>query len=195
MRSFLKFVVCLAIASSIMLSALGQSDSAKETALKLQAGTYYWIGSAWSPMQQITMSGGGMKHAAKMLVPGLTPQVVWTFRDSTAPVKVTTLDRSFASSFSLRWPAHPTHRLGATLFSFGSIRRKITASSKRTNGGNMFTFKSGAQQRPDAGHRHHRGRFEHFPGVAARGSRGWRISALATSSMGVSGYDFGFHPR
>ena len=60
----------------------------KEAATKLQPGTYYWTGEAWHSMEQITMSGGGTKHMAKVFVPGLTPQMVWTYRGATAPVQV-----------------------------------------------------------------------------------------------------------
>jgi hypothetical protein len=60
----------------------------QSAAAKLQPGTYLWTGKEWQAMQSITMSGGGGKHMAKMLVPGLTPQMVWTFHGGRAPVQV-----------------------------------------------------------------------------------------------------------
>lgn len=45
-------------------------------AMQLQPGTYYWTQGSWRLMQQLTMSGGGGKHMAKVFVPGLTPQIV-----------------------------------------------------------------------------------------------------------------------
>src|SRR5437762_14303733 len=59
----------------------------KLEAVKLRAGAYFWTGSAWQPLQRINMAGGGAKHMGKMFVPGLTPQMVWTFRDAQAPVQ------------------------------------------------------------------------------------------------------------
>jgi len=78
---------------------LGARDPKKETkaekainpqsaASTLQPGTYVWTGKEWGAMQSINMSGGGGKHMAKMLVPGLTPQMVWTFHGGRAPVQV-----------------------------------------------------------------------------------------------------------
>jgi hypothetical protein len=67
--------------------AIAQSADPKEMATKLPAGAYYWTGDSWASMQQITMSGGGAKHVAKMFVPGLTPQMVWTFREPRALVQ------------------------------------------------------------------------------------------------------------
>src|SRR5580658_8491753 len=143
MRSFLCFFVCLALVSSIVLATPGQSDSAKESALKLQAGTYFWSGSTWSPMQQITMSGGGTKHAAKMFVPGLTPQMVWTFRDSAAPVQVEDARPQFCVKFLAALAGTPYAPSGRDIVLVRFDQKKDHRELQTTNGGNMFTFKSG----------------------------------------------------
>jgi hypothetical protein len=64
------------------------ADAREYSARQLQPGTYYWTQGLWHPMQQLTMSGGGGTHMAKMFIPGLTPQMVWTFRGANAPVQV-----------------------------------------------------------------------------------------------------------
>jgi hypothetical protein len=194
MRSFSKFIVSLAFVSFIVLPPPGQSDTAKESALKLQAGTYYWTGSAWSPMQQITMSGGGTKHAAKMFVPGLTPQVVWTFRDSTAPVQVTDARPQFCFKFYNSLAGTPYAPSGRDIVLVRFDQKKDHRELQTTNGGNMFTFKSGLSK-------------DRMPDidisaadastflVSPRGDLAPGEYLLSASTMGASGYDFGFHPR
>jgi hypothetical protein len=54
----------------------------------LSEGTYYKGPNGWVRIEPLTMAGGGAKHVGKMLVPGLTPQMVWTFRGAEAPVRI-----------------------------------------------------------------------------------------------------------
>src|ERR1700747_1610493 len=81
-------------------SPTGTAGDQKDAAAKLQPGTYYWTGNGWAAMQPITMSGGGMKHVAKVFVPGLTPQMVWTFRASQAPIQIQGQNPLFCVKFS-----------------------------------------------------------------------------------------------
>jgi len=194
MRSFLRFLVCLAFVSSIVLATPGQSDSAKESALKLQAGTYYWSESTWTLMQQITMSGGGTKHAAKMFVPGLTPQIVWTFRDSAAPVQVEDARPQFCVKFMAALAGTPYAPSGRDIVLVRFDQKKDHRELQTTNGGNMFTFKAGLSK-------------DRMPDIditaadastffiAPRADLAPGEYLLSASSMGLSGYDFGFHPR
>ena len=46
----------------------------------LAEGAYYKDAKGWTKLQQLSFSGGGATHVAKMAVPGLTPHMVWTFR-------------------------------------------------------------------------------------------------------------------
>ena len=54
----------------------------------LSDGFFYQTPQGWRRLEPISMSGGGLKHVGKMFVPGLTPQMVWTFRRATAPVQI-----------------------------------------------------------------------------------------------------------
>lgn len=194
MRSFLKFLFCLTFASSIALSAPGQSDTAKESALKLQTGTFYWNGSDWKPMQQITMSGGGTKHATKMFVPGLTPQMVWTFRDAAAPVQVAESRPLFCFKFFASLAGTPYAPSGRDIVLVRFDQKKDHRELQVTNGGNMFTFKSGLSK----------DRMSDID-VAEVDASTFLVSPhadlasgeylLSASTMGLSGFDFGFHPR
>ena len=51
-------------------------------------GFYYQSSQGWKKLEPISMAGGGLKHVGKMFVPGLTPQMVWTFRGTEAPVQI-----------------------------------------------------------------------------------------------------------
>ena len=194
MRSYLQFLVCLALVFSSVFAAPGQSDSAKESALKVQAGTYYWSESTWTLMQQITMSGGGTKHAAKMFVPGLTPQIVWTFRDSAAPVQVEDARPQFCVKFMAALAGTPYAPSGRDIVLVRFDQKKDHRELQTTNGGNMFTFKAGLSK-------------DRMPDIditaadastffiAPRADLAPGEYLLSASSMGLSGYDFGFHPR
>jgi hypothetical protein len=65
------------------------ADANKTVGVELLAeGVYYRGPVDWIKLEALTMAGGGATHVAKMLVPGLTPQVVWTFRGAEAPVQI-----------------------------------------------------------------------------------------------------------
>jgi hypothetical protein len=95
MRLLVASILFFAIASC----AIAQTSNPEAAASKLQPGAYVWVNNSWIPMQQITMSGGGAKHVGKMFVPGLTPQMVWTFRDSKAPMQIETSSPRFCFKF------------------------------------------------------------------------------------------------
>jgi len=115
----------------------------KEAAAKLQPGAYLWNGNSWSPMQTINMSGGGAKHMGKVLVPGLTPQMVWTFRDANAPVHLENGKPTFCVKlypFPSGLPYAPSGRdIVIARFDEKKDRREL----QTTSGGNAFTFKAG----------------------------------------------------
>jgi hypothetical protein len=62
----------------------GQSTQAAEPT---GAGVYYKSPTGFVKLEQIMMIGGGAKHMGKMFVPGLTPQMVYTFRGAHSPVR------------------------------------------------------------------------------------------------------------
>src|ERR1700740_1985944 len=70
-------------------NAQATTDSSKTEGVELLAEGAYFKGTrGWVKLERITMSGGGAKHMGKVLVPGLTPQMVWTFRGAEAPVQM-----------------------------------------------------------------------------------------------------------
>lgn len=174
-------------------STTAQSLAPKDAAAQLQPGAYYWTGAAWTPMQSITMSGGGSKHMAKMIVPGLTPQMVWTFRDSKAPVQVPDGRPLFCFKFIAMQPGTPYAPSGRDIVMARFDEKKDHRELQTTSGGNAFTFKAGLSKdrMPDID-------------VTMLDSSTYLVSPksdlaageylLSGSSMGISGYDFGFHP-
>lgn len=193
MRLFLRGVICLTVVSGLSISASAQSPTPKEAATKLQPGTYYWTGVSWTPMQQITMSGGGAKHTAKIFVPGLTPQMVWTFRDPQAPVQVKEVVPLFCFKFIAMPPGMPYAPSGRDIVIVRFDQKKDHRELQTTSGGNMFTFKAGLSK-------------DRLPDIDITeiDSSTYLVSPkvglvageylLSSSSMGISGFDFGFHP-
>jgi hypothetical protein len=193
MRFFWRCVICLIVVSGLNSPGSAQSPDAKEAAAKLQPGTYYWTGASWTPMQQITMSGGGAKHTAKMFVPGLTPQIVWTFRDPKAPVQIKEAMPLFCVKFIAMQPGTPYAPSGRDIVIVRFDQKKDHRELQTTSGGNMFTFKAGLSK-------------DRLPDidvveldsstylVSPKAALGSGEYLLSSSSMGISGFDFGFHP-
>jgi hypothetical protein len=144
-------------------------------------------------MQVIHMTGGGTKHMAKVFVPGLTPQMVWTYRDATAPVHLENGKPVFCVkvyAFPDGTSAGPSSRdIVIARFDEKKDHREL----QTTSGGNAFTFKSGLSKdrMPDIE-------------VAPIDATTYLVTPkdalrpgeylLSTSATGYSGYDFGFHP-
>ena len=141
-------------------------------------------------MQPITMSGGGAKHVAKAFVPGLTPQVVWTFRDSEALVQIRGQNPLFCVKV---WPVMAGTPYTSSARDIVIVRfdkKKDHRELQTTNGGNMFTFKAGLSK-------------DRMPDIdvntldvgtyliSPRSPLQVGEYLLSTSSMGLSGYDFG----
>jgi len=175
-------------------SPTGTAGDQKDAAAKLQPGTYYWTGNGWAAMQPITMSGGGMKHVAKVFVPGLTPQMVWTFRDSQAPVQIEGQSPQFCVKFLSVVAGIPYAPSARDIVVVRFDRKKDHRELQTTNGGNEFTFKSGLSKdrMPDIN-------------VSPLDVNTYLVSPksplqideclLSTSSMGIYGYDFGVSSR
>lgn len=144
-------------------------------------------------MQQLNMSGGGTKHLGKMFVPGLTPQMVWTFRDPQAPVQVVDGKPLFCVKFVAFPPGTPYAPSGRDLVIARFDQKKDHRELQTTSGGNMFTFKSGLSK-------------DRMPDIQIDGldSSTFLVTPkellvpgeylLSASTLGISGYDFGFHP-
>jgi hypothetical protein len=108
----------------------------------LSDGFYYRSLQGWDKLQPISMAGGGVKHAGKMFVPGLTPQMVWTFRGAEAPIQI------FARKpeFLIKEPPQLANIAGRSERDVVIVRfdkKKDHRELQVTNGGNMVTFKAG----------------------------------------------------
>jgi hypothetical protein len=199
----MRFLLTLLLCAIATFRWAGQSTSPVEPAtpkadprgeaMKLQPGTYFWSADSWKLMQQLNMSGGGAKHVGKMFVPGLTPQMVWTFRDPQAPIQVKDGMPLFCVKFVAFPPGTPYAPSGRDLVIARFDQKKDHRELQTTSGGNMFTFKSGLSK-------------DRMPDIQidSLDSSTFLISPkesllageylLSASSMGISGYDFGFHP-
>jgi hypothetical protein len=108
----------------------------------LAEGVYYKGPTGWVRLELLSMAGGGATHVAKMLVPGLTPQVVWTFRGAEAPVQISDSKPSFyikQSPYLVNVPGHSGRDIVMVRFDKKKDHREL----QTTSGGNMLTFKSG----------------------------------------------------
>jgi hypothetical protein len=184
----------LSIVAFAMLAGFcsAQTQEQKDLAAKLQPGTYYWTGKDWAAMQLVNMTGGGTKHMGKVFVPGLTPQMVLTFRDERAPIQFQDGKPIFCVKFL---PQYPGVAYGQTSRDIVAVRfdeKKDHRELQITSGGNAFTFKSGfsKDRLPDID-------------ITALDIATFLVSPknplapgeylLSCSSIGMSGYDFGFH--
>lgn len=155
----------------------------------LSDGFYYRDSQGWKALEPISMSGGGLKHAGKMLVPGLTPQMVWTFRGTSAPVQV----REMRPTFCIKELPSLSGIAGRTGRDVVIVRFDKKADHRElqtTNGGNMFTFKSGLSKdrTPDVTTKEvSDGVFIVTPNEDLKPGE----YLLTFSALGVSGYDFG----
>jgi hypothetical protein len=196
MRSLLALALSLgvsAITVFIQSPATSAPPEQKEAAAKLLPGAYLWNGNAWTPMEAIKVSGGGAKHMGKMLVPGLTPQMVWTFRDASAPVHLDNGKPVFCVKFYSLPQGSPYAPSGRDIVIVRFDEKKDHRELQTTSGGNLFTFKAGLSK-------------DRMPDIEITSlDAGTHIVTLkdalrpgeyllSTSSLGTSGYDFGFHP-
>lgn len=142
------FVVLAVLAVGI--SAIGQAPANTqadahpeiEQLNKLADGVYYKQGDKYLSVDPLQMSGGGMKHVGKMFVPGLTPQMVWTYRGAEAPLRIVDPKPSFyvkRSFYMVNVPGQTYRDILIVKFEKKKDRRELQTS----NGGNMVTFKAG----------------------------------------------------
>ena len=108
----------------------------------LADGFYYQSSQGWKKLEPISMAGGGLKHVGKMFVPGLTPQMVWTFHGEEAPVQIEDKRPTFCIK-ELPSLADVAGRSGRDLIIVRLDKKKDHRELQTTSGGNMFTFKAG----------------------------------------------------
>lgn len=185
------FVAGIFLALAMSSSAVGQSTNPKEAATKLQPGTYYWAGDTWTPMQSITLAGGGAKHVGKMFVPGLTPQMVWTFREREALIQIKDATPIFCVKFMIVPPGTPYAPSGRDIIIARFDEKKDHRELQTTSGGNVFTFKSGLSKNrmPDIETTEiDASTYLVTPKEPLKNGE----YLLSNSSLGMTGYDFGF---
>jgi hypothetical protein len=132
----------LIVMSAVVFLCVGQTSTSPQDAQTLADGFYYKTSQGWQMLEPLSMAGGGIKHAGKMLVPGLTPQFVWTFRGPAAPVQIGDKRPTFYIK-ELPILASTAGRTERDLIIIRFDKKKDHRELQTTNGGNMFTFKSG----------------------------------------------------
>jgi len=150
----LAFVLCgILCAAQQVAPPLADSKTDSQTAqssehpeldqlAKLSDGTYCKQGDKFIAIDPLMMAGGGAKHMGKMFVPGLTPQMVWTYRGAEAPFRTTEL----RPVFYVKRPAVMSGIAGQSYRDVVIVRfdkKKDHRELQTTSGGNMFTFKAG----------------------------------------------------
>ena len=133
---------CIVIVLAVVLFCAAQETAVPQGVQSLSDGFYYKTPQGWQKLQPLSMAGGGLKHAGKMFVPGLTPQFVWTFRGAEAPVQVEDKRPTFYIK-ELPMLATIAGRTERDLIIIRFDKKKDHRELQTTSGGNMFTFKSG----------------------------------------------------
>jgi hypothetical protein len=164
-------------------------DSTSADIQSLADGFYYRTSQGWHELEPISMVGGGAKHVGKMLIPGLTPQFVWTFRGAEAPVQTSDRRPVFCVKESPA-VANVEGRTWRDLIIVRFDKEKDHRELQTTNGGNMFTFKAGLSKDRTPGitvNPISDGTFTVTPNEDLRPGE----YMLTFGALGNSGYDFG----
>lgn len=133
---------CMVILLAVVLVCAAQDTAVPQEVQSLSDGFYYKAPQGWQKLEPLSMAGGGLKHAGKMFVPGLTPQFVWTFRGAEAPIQVEDKRPTFYIK-ELPILATLAGRTERDLIIIRFDKKKDHRELQTTSGGNMFTFKSG----------------------------------------------------
>ena len=188
MRNYLSRYVLVA-AASLVAPCIGQDRIIASDVQSLSDGFYYKTAQGWQKLEPISMAGGGMSHAGKMFIPGLTPQIVWTFRDAKSPARIAEKRPRFCVKESPVM-ANIAGRSRRDLIIIRFDKKKDHRELQTTTGGNLFTFKAGISK-------------ERTPDITTEAiADGVFIITsnedlkpgeymITFSSQGTSGYDFG----
>src|SRR6266852_70850 len=141
MRHACSLLVALSL-FSIPAVCQNTPDAVPNDIPSLSDGFYYKASQGWQKPETLSMADGGLKHMGKMFVPGLTPQMVWTFRGAESPVQVADKRPTFCIK-ELPALAEIAGRSGRDLLIVRFDKKKDHRELQTTNGGNMFTFKAG----------------------------------------------------
>jgi len=167
----------------------GQDTAVPKDVQSLSDGFYYKAAQGWQKLEPISMAGGGAKHMGKMFVPGLTPQMVWTYRDAESPAQIADKRPTFCVKESPEI-ANISGRSRRDLLIIRFDKKKDHRELQTTTGGNVFTFKSGISK-------------DRMPDITAKeiGDGIFMVTPsqdlkpgeymITFSALGTSGYDFG----
>jgi hypothetical protein len=184
-----KALFCLILLATFGLVCAGQDTNGNQDVQSFSDGFYYKSPQGWQKLEPISMTGGGIKHAGKMFVPGLTPQFVWTFRGAEAPLEIGDKRPTFYIK-ELPMLASIAGRTERDLIIIRFDKKKDHRELQTTSGGSMFTFKSGISK-------------ERLPDITTKTvSDGIFMLTpnddlkpdeymITFSALGNSGYDFG----
>ena len=178
-------LLCLVALGAVVLISTAQDTDVQS----LADGFYYKTPHGWQTLEVLSMAGGGLKHVGKMLVPGLTPQFVWTFRGAEARVQIGDKKPTFYIK-ELPMLSSIAGRSERDLLIVRFDKKKDHRELQTTSGGSMFTFKSGISK-------------ERMPDITTKTVADGVFMVtpnedlkpgeymLTFSALGNSGYDFG----
>jgi hypothetical protein len=182
----------LLLVVAVACLSFGQDAAVPLDVQALSDGFYYKTQQGWQKLEPLAMAGGGLKHAGKMFVPGLTPQFVWTFRDAESPAQIADKRPTFCIK-ELPALANIEGRSRRDLLIVRFDKKKDHRELQTSNGGNMFTFKSGLSK-------------DRMPDITTKALADGIFMLtpnedlkpgeymVTFSALGNSGYDFGIKP-
>ena len=132
------FTALMALATGWGQQLQTQSNQAAPTA----PGIYYKSPTGFVKLSQTMMVGGGAKHMGKMFVPGMTPQMVYTFRDAHSPIQITEAKPTFyvrQDPYMANVPGHSERDIVVVRFDTKKDHRELQV----TSGASAFTMKAG----------------------------------------------------
>jgi hypothetical protein len=177
------FALALVFAGFGAANAFAQSADPKETAAKLEPGAYYWAGAAWQPLEPLTWSANGVQKDGK--------SYVWSYRHPQARVQLTERRPLFCFK-SVAPPESPSATASLNVVIARLDQKKDHRQLQSPSDAGAFKFNAGLSK-------------ERTPEVTVTGvapgvilispkeplSPGEYI--LGSSSLAISGYDFGIH--
>jgi hypothetical protein len=186
----MKLVLTLCAVVAVATLCAGQNATAVPQDIQsLADGFYYKTTQGWQKLEPLQMAGGGLKHVGKMFVPGLTPQMVWTFRGAKSPIQIA----ERRPTFCIKEQPMMSEVAGRTERDLAIVRfdkKKDHRELQTTSGGNMVTFKAGISKErlPDiTTSKVADGIFTVTPNQDLQPGE----YLITFSSMGANGYDFG----
>lgn len=140
-----KELFCAFMLSVVVLLCAGQEPADLQGVKSLSDGFYYKTAQGWQKLEPLSSSGSGMKHVAKILVPGLTPQIVWRYPSAEAPAQIADKKPTFCIKQSLSQADTPG-RSGRDVLIVRLDKKKDYRELQTTKGGNVLTFKAGVSK-------------------------------------------------